>query len=114
MKKSLLNILLLTSVTAFGLAACDNQGPAEKAGEQLDNSVEQLQDKSKETLGLKEKGTLEKAGEQLDETSADLKESAADLKAGAAEQADKARDAMSDAADAADRKLEELKAEDNN
>lgn len=114
MKKSLLNILLLTSVTAFGLAACDNQGPAEKAGEKLDSSVEQLQDKSKETLGLKEKSTLEKAGEQLDETSENLKESASDLKQGAAEQADKARDAMSDAADAADKKLEELTEDDHN
>ena len=119
MKKSLLNILLLSSVAAFGLTACDNKGPAEKAGEKLDTSVEQLQEKAhdaaehaNETLSVEEKGTLEKAGEQLDQTAAELKESAADLKDGAAEQVEKAKVALEDAADAADKKLEELKADD--
>lgn len=114
MKKSLLNILLLTSVTAFGLAACDNKGPAEQAGEKLDNSVEQLQEKSKEALGIEEKSTLEKAGEQLDEAAESVKESAVDLKDGAAEQAENAREAVEDAAEAADKKLAELTADDNN
>lgn len=121
MKKSLLNILLLSSVAAFGLTACDNKGPAEKAGEKLDTTVEQLQEKAadaadstKEALSVEEKSTLEKAGEQLDETSANLKANAADLKDGAAEQVEKAKDALTDAADAADQKLEELKADDKN
>ena len=114
MKKSLLNILLLTSVTAFGLAACDNKGPAEKAGEKLDTSVEQLQEKTKEALNIEEKGSLEKAGEQLDQAAQNLKESAQDLKEGAAEQAEKASEAIKDAADAAEQKVEELKADDNN
>ncbi|WP_319783697.1 hypothetical protein [Oceanisphaera sp. IT1-181] len=108
MKKSLLNILLLTSVTAFGLAACDNKGPAEQAGEKIDATVEQLQEQNQEA------GTMEKAGEQLDQAAQDLKEGAKNLKDGAAEQVEKAGDAIEDAADAADQKLEELKADDNN
>ncbi|GGB49093.1 hypothetical protein GCM10011502_22960 [Oceanisphaera marina] len=113
MKKTWINVLLLASVTAFGLAACDNKGPAEQAGENLDESIEQVQEQSreaaddtKEALGLEEKGTMEKMGESLDETAQDIKE-------GTSEQVDKATKAMDDAADAADRKIDELMAEDN-
>lgn len=114
MNKSLISMMLLTTVSAFGLAACDNKGPAEQAGEKLDNSVEQLQEKSKdaadstkEALGLKEKGTMEKLGEKLDETGQSIKE-------GTNEQVDNAREAMGDASDAADKKLEELTSDNNN
>ncbi|MGO4998663.1 hypothetical protein [Oceanisphaera sp. W20_SRM_FM3] len=121
MKKSLLNILLLSSVAAFGLTACDNKGPAEAAGEKLDSSVEQVQEQAKdavdnanETLAVEEKGTMEKAGEKLDEAAADVKETAQDVAESAGEQVEKAQDAVADAAAAADKKLEELKADDNN
>ncbi|MBU3825465.1 MAG: hypothetical protein H9917_11670 [Candidatus Oceanisphaera merdipullorum] len=118
MKKSLLNILLLSSVAAFGLTACDNKGPAETAGEKLDSSVEQVQeqahdaaDHANETLTVEEKGTLENAGERLDAAAQDVKEKAEDVKESAGEQVDKAQDAVEDAAAAADKKLEELKAD---
>lgn len=82
MKKLWINALLLTSVAAFGLTACDNKGPAEKAGKNIDESVETIKQKSQEAaddtkkaLGLKEKGTLEKAGEKLDDAADDIKRS---------------------------------------
>lgn len=108
MKKSLINILLLTSVATFGLTACDNKGPAEQAGEKLDTSVEQVQEQAKEaaentqeTPNLQEKGSMEEMGEKLDDAAKDIKE-------GASEQVEKATEAMDDAAKAADQKLNEL------
>ena len=37
--------ILLALAAAFVLSACDNEGPAERAGEKLDNAVENAGDK---------------------------------------------------------------------
>ncbi|MCP5433808.1 MAG: hypothetical protein H6923_11120 [Alphaproteobacteria bacterium] len=52
---------------AVGLAACDSEGPAEKAGEQIDETFKKSGDLSD--------GPFEKAGEDLDEAAEDVKKS---------------------------------------
>lgn len=53
----LLAILIGTTLVSVG---CTEKGPAEKAGENIDEAVEKLQHG--------DEGTLEKAGRKMDET----------------------------------------------
>lgn len=119
MKKSWLNIVLLTSVTAFGLAACDNQGGAEQAGEKMDETIEQVQDQSqqmadeaKETMGMEEQGAMEEMGEKMDEAAENIKNAASEQAAEMDQAMDDAtaemEQTMDDAAAEADRKLNEM------
>jgi hypothetical protein len=39
MKISLLKTLLVTVVAVIGLGACEKEGPAERAGEQIDETL---------------------------------------------------------------------------
>lgn len=55
--------LLAASVLGLGLAACEKKGPAERAGEKVDQA-----------LGTQEKGPAEKAGESLDNAAAEVKQ----------------------------------------
>lgn len=56
-------LLLLGCLFPFiiGIVSCKEKGPAEKAGEGLDNAVEKVEDK------INPKGPVEKAGEKVDE-----------------------------------------------
>jgi hypothetical protein len=54
MKKSVL--LMLLAVAAFGMSGCDSDGPAERAGESVDNAVDSMKDKASD------------AGDSLSET----------------------------------------------
>jgi hypothetical protein len=61
----LIAALSLTIVT-FG---CESQGPAEKAGEKIDESIEATKDTLEEAAdNITGKGPAEKAGEEIDET----------------------------------------------
>jgi gas vesicle protein len=51
---------------AAALSACDKPGPAERAGEKIDNTVEQARDKVEDIVEPSE-GPAEKAGENIDE-----------------------------------------------
>lgn len=54
----------ITLASLLAVSACEQQGPAEKAGEKVDNAVENLQDKyDKQT-----KGPMERTGEAIDES----------------------------------------------
>jgi hypothetical protein len=57
--------LLLTSlsviVLAFGLSACEREGPAERAGERIDKATERAGE------ALEREGPAERAGEETDE-----------------------------------------------
>lgn len=62
--KTIQNLLAMTLLLA-GLSlvtACDEKGPAERAGEDVDEAMEDLKDKFDG-----DKGALEKAGEKVDE-----------------------------------------------
>ncbi|ATG73614.1 hypothetical protein AN401_06895 [Zobellella denitrificans] len=120
MKKSLLNVLLFTSVTAFGLAACDNQGPAEQAGENVDEVIENVQeqgeqmtDDAAEALGVEQQGTMEALGEKLDDAASSAADAADDAMDAASEQAAEMEQAMDEAAAEAEQKLNELMEESN-
>ncbi|MGH8657059.1 MAG: hypothetical protein ACREV4_00815 [Gammaproteobacteria bacterium] len=48
-------------VLAFGLSACEGQGPAERAGENIDEAAERTREP------FEPEGPAESAGEQIDE-----------------------------------------------
>ncbi len=70
MQKNCLIILLMGTLLIVMIAAmgCDSKGPAEKIGENVDQSVESVKD-SVEDMGDKitGKGPAEKIGEHIDE-----------------------------------------------
>jgi predicted small secreted protein len=57
-----LSILSISLLLATGLAACEKKGTAEKAGENIDEAVDKVQD------AVNPKGPMEKAGEKIDES----------------------------------------------
>ena len=62
-KKS--SILALATFMAIGLTACDRQGPAERAGENIDNSAEKMGDKIEDaTDNASDK--VESAGDKIE------------------------------------------------
>jgi hypothetical protein len=63
---SLVAVSALALTLGGGLTACKEQGPMEKAGEAVDNAVEDMKDVGQ--------GTMEKAGEDADEAIEKAKE----------------------------------------
>jgi tetrahydromethanopterin S-methyltransferase subunit B len=59
---------LLIGLMTVPLVACEKKGPAEKAGEQLDQTVEDTKD------ALNPQGPAEEAGEQFDQAVEDTKD----------------------------------------
>jgi hypothetical protein len=64
----LLAIGLATAGTTLLVACEEREGPAERAGEQVDRAVDELEDT------LDPKGPAEKAGEEVDRAVDDLKD----------------------------------------
>lgn len=54
----------ITLVSLLAVSACEEQGPAEKTGEKVDNAVENLKDKYDEQT----KGPMERTGQAIDES----------------------------------------------
>jgi uncharacterized protein YjbJ (UPF0337 family) len=67
-----LSVLSVGLLLAAGLVACEQKGPAEKAGEKIDQTVEKAQEKIEDAT--KPEGPMEKAGKKIDETVEDTKE----------------------------------------
>lgn len=65
MRRQILAVTALGCMVAVGLAACDDKGPMQKAGEKMDRATDQ--DK---VIG---KGPVEKAGKNVDDAVKDLK-----------------------------------------
>ena len=63
-----LMLLALGVALTTGLPACKEKGTAEKAGEQIDHTVDKMKD------ALDHEGPAEKAGEKIDEAVDDLKD----------------------------------------
>jgi hypothetical protein len=71
MKKNYIATLLFITTLALTLLTfgCDSQGPAEKAGEKIDNAIESTKDAVGEAVDkIKGQGQAEKVGESIDET----------------------------------------------
>ncbi len=64
MRRQILAVTALAFVTAVGLAACEDKGLMQKAGEKIDRATDQDQ-----VIG---KGPLEKAGKNVDDAAKDL------------------------------------------
>ena len=62
--KSLLLISLLAGMTM--LAACNDKGPAEKAGEQLDSAIENVKDSAEDTADAIEENA-EQAADDIED-----------------------------------------------
>jgi hypothetical protein len=78
MKKNYIATLLFMTTLALTLLTfgCDSQGPAEKAGEKIDNAVESTNDAAGEAADkITGQGPAEKAGESIDETAGKMQES---------------------------------------
>lgn len=58
-------LILVLSVLLLGSFGCQEKGTAEKAGERVDEMIDNV--KEGENI-LKEKGPMEKLGESIDET----------------------------------------------
>ena len=65
-KKLTLGILAVLTVMVVGLAACEKKGPAEAAGEKIDNAAEKA--------GEKIDHAAEKAADKLNEASDKIKD----------------------------------------
>lgn len=68
--------IILSVVAGLALAGCGEKGPAEEAGEKIDNAVEQTKD-AVEDAG--QQGPAEKAGETLDKSVDQMKEKAEEM-----------------------------------
>lgn len=75
MKKTLKNIALLCCLLGlfFAFQACEQEGPAEKTGEKVDNMMEDTQ-KSLEKAGEKVADMVEKGGEEIEDAGEKMKE----------------------------------------
>lgn len=75
----LIQSCLLLAALMIGLTGCSEPGPAEQAGEKIDETVEQAREAVEDTV--EEPGPAEKAGEAVDEAvdeAADSAKKAAD------------------------------------
>lgn len=68
-KKIIHTLLLITSLSLAVLTfGCKSEGPAEKAGETIDQTIENTKDALKDASDkITGKGPAEKAGEKIDE-----------------------------------------------
>lgn len=67
-----LSVLSAGLLIAAGLFACEQKGPAEKLGAQIDQTVEKAQKKIEEAT--KPEGPMEKAGRKIDQVVEDTRE----------------------------------------
>lgn len=59
-------IALLAGVFAVGISACEDEGPAEKAGETVDEAIDETGDTMEEAADSAEEAA-EEAGDELEE-----------------------------------------------
>ncbi|HEY0675299.1 MAG TPA: hypothetical protein VGD25_03725 [Immundisolibacter sp.] len=68
-------LIVLSALACLTLAGCSEKGPAEEAGENIDQAVEQGKD-AVEDAG--QQGPAEEAGEEMDEAVDEMKDDAAE------------------------------------
>lgn len=61
-----ISLAFFATMIVIGLAACEKQGPAERAGEKMDNAAEKMGDKI-ESATDKAGGKLEDAGDKIED-----------------------------------------------
>jgi hypothetical protein len=63
----------LACVTALGAAACDNRGPAERAGEKIDHAADTIKNGGHEPVGDSIKDDVNKARDKVSDAVDDAK-----------------------------------------
>ncbi len=61
-----LSFSLIAMIFAFWLVACSNEGPAENAGEEVDEAAEQIQDTAGQ-MTEEAQDSIEQAGDAIEE-----------------------------------------------
>lgn len=66
MKPRQLTALLAIGILLFTMASCEKEGPAEQAGENIDETVDTMQNKA-DDISDKAMGKMEQAGDKIEE-----------------------------------------------
>jgi ElaB/YqjD/DUF883 family membrane-anchored ribosome-binding protein len=75
MNQQTIKAILISLALVLGMLGCDTQGPAEKVGEKIDQSVESAKDAVDEAGDqIAGKGPAEQIGEEVDEAVESVKE----------------------------------------
>lgn len=69
MRNSIFYLVVIALIGFVGLIGCQEKGPAEKAGERVDEVVDNV---AEGDPPLKEKGPMEEMGESIDEAAEDV------------------------------------------
>lgn len=64
-------LLILVTIFGFAFLGCERQGPVERAGERVDEVVDNVKEGQNP---LREKGPMEEAGEAVDEAVNDVRD----------------------------------------
>ncbi len=71
-------VLTLLSLLSLAFVGCQTEGPAEKAGKKIDESIQNLKEKAHEMM--EDQGPAEKTGEKIDKGIDSIKEKSQDLR----------------------------------
>ncbi len=71
-------ILTLLSLLSLVFAGCETEGPAEKAGKKIDESIQNLKEKAHDVM--EDQGPAEKTDEKIDQAVENVKEKSQDLR----------------------------------
>ena len=63
----------LAATTALGMAACEKQGPLEKAGEEVDEAVDTIKNGGEESTATKVDDALDEARDKAEDAAEDAK-----------------------------------------
>ncbi len=66
--------VVMATIVCLGLTGCEKEGPAEQAGKKIDETIEQTSE------AVDAKGLFKKAGEMVDDAVENVKEGAAEVK----------------------------------
>jgi hypothetical protein len=76
-KKTIVSVLslMIAFFLIFSISGCEKEGPAEKMGEKIDQSVEDVKDAAEEAGDkLTDQGPAEELGETIDDSVEEVKE----------------------------------------
>jgi len=93
-----LAVALLASLALAAAGCGGEEGPAERAGEQIDETAEEMEERVRDAF--EDEGAAERAGEQVDEAAEKARQELG-------EAAESAREAMGEAAEEAEEEMEE-------
>jgi len=63
----------MAATAALGLAACEKQGPLEKAGEEVDEAVDTIKNGGEESTATKVDDALDEARDKVEDAAEDAK-----------------------------------------